>query len=164
MSIQPGAPVPDIALRHLADSGMTEIRTADLFRSGRSLLFGVPGAFTPTCSAKHLPGYIQHADAFAAQGVSRIVCVAVNDAFVMRAWGQDAKADGKVMMLADGNGDFSRAMGLDTDASAYGMGIRCRRFAMLIADGAVRYIEVEPPGEFRVSSAEHMLSRLTTEP
>lgn len=161
MSIQPGTAVPDIALKHLGEAGMTDIRTGELFKSGRSLLFGVPGAFTPTCSAKHLPGFVDQAGAFAACGVARIVCMAVNDAFVMRAWGKDAKAEDKVTMLADGNGAFSEAMGLATDASAYGMGTRCKRFAMVIEDGVVRHLEVEPPGGFRVSSAEHMLSWLT---
>jgi peroxiredoxin len=120
----------------------------------------VPGAFTPTCSAKHLPGFIEKADELKAKGVDEIVCTAVNDAFVMGAWAKNAGAGDKVTLLADGNGDFAKAVGLTMDGSKFGMGTRGQRFSMLVNDGVVEQINVEAPGEYRVSSAEHMLEQL----
>ena len=120
----------------------------------------MPGAFTPTCSAKHLPGFVERADEFAAKGVDVIACIAVNDVFVMNAWGKDQGAGGKVMMLADGNGDFSKALGLEMDASGFGMGTRGQRFALVADDGVVTTLNVEAPGAFEVSSAEYVLSQL----
>jgi peroxiredoxin len=128
---------------------------------GRTVaLFAVPGAFTPTCSAKHLPGFIEKADELAGKGVDEIVCVSVNDPFVMGAWGKSTGADGKITMLADGNGDFAKALGLTMDGSRFGMGLRSQRFSMLVKDGKVTELNVEEPGAFKVSSAEHLLSQL----
>lgn len=124
------------------------------------LLFALPGAFTPTCSAQHLPGYIAHRDALGAKGVDEVWCVSVNDAFVMHAWGKSAGAGAKVRMLADGSADLAKALGLTLDLTARGMGLRSQRFAMLIKDGVVTDLQVEAPGKFEVSKAEHMLNRL----
>lgn len=124
------------------------------------VLFSVPGAFTPTCSAKHLPGFVQNAAALRERGVDDIVCIAVNDVFVMDAWGKDQSADGKVRMLADGNGEFSTALGLDLDASGFGMGTRGQRFSLIVEDGTVTHANIEAPGAFSVSTAEHALSQL----
>ena len=121
-------------------------------------IFGLPGAFTPTCSAKHVPGYVQNSKALADKGIDTIACVSVNDAFVMGAWGKDQKSDGKVHMLADGNGDFTRALGLEFDASKFGMGKRSQRFSMIVDNGVVKSVNVEQPGAFEVSSAEYLLS------
>jgi len=136
------------------------VKTDDLFRGKKIALFALPGAFTPTCSAKHLPGYLQHADDLRNKGVDAIACVSVNDAFVMGAWGESQNADDRVMMLADGNGDFTRALGLEMDATKYGMGKRSQRFSMLVDDGVIKTLNVEEPGAFSVSSAEHMLQQL----
>jgi peroxiredoxin len=133
--------------------------TAELFGGKKVVLFSVPGAFTPTCSAKHLPGFVERADEILGKGVDTIACMAVNDVFVMNAWGKSAKAD-RILMLADGNGEFARALGLELDASGFGMGQRSQRFALIADDGVVSDLFVESPGEFRVSSAEHVLSRL----
>jgi peroxiredoxin len=124
------------------------------------VVFSVPGAFTPTCSAKHLPGFIEQAAALRARGVAKIVCLAVNDVFVMNAWGKSAGAGEDIAMAADGNGDYSRALGLELDARGHGMGMRGKRFALVIEDGIVKQVLVEAPGEFKVSSAEHVLSQL----
>jgi peroxiredoxin len=121
----------------------------------------VPGAFTPTCSAKHLPGYVANAEAILATGVHAIVCLSVNDAFVMDAWGKDQNTAGKVRMVADGNADLTRKMGLDRDASGYGMGVRSKRYSMIVEDGAVKVLNEEPPGAFEISSAEAMLKQLS---
>ena len=124
------------------------------------MLFSVPGAFTPTCSAKHLPGFVANADAIKKKGVDTIACMAVNDVFVMRAWGESGKVGDKVLMLADGNGEYARALGLELDASKFGMGTRSKRFSMIVKDGVVTQLNVEPPGEFGVSSAETALKQL----
>ncbi len=124
------------------------------------VLFAVPGAFTPTCSAKHLPGFVEKAAEIKAKGVDAIACIAVNDAFVMGAWGKSASADGKVDMLADGNGDLARAMGLELDATGGGLGKRCQRFAMIVDNGKITHLNVEAPGAFEVSSAEYVLGQL----
>ncbi len=160
MSIREGDALPDVTLTRMTANGPEQVSTGELFGKGRAVLFAVPGAFTPTCSAKHLPGFIAHADAIRAKGVDLVACVAVNDAFVMGAWGKAQGADGAVEMLADGNGEFARALGLEMDASGFGMGTRSQRFAMIIEDGVVKKLFVEAPGAFEVSSAEHVLANL----
>lgn len=135
--------------------------SSDEFFAGRKVaLFAVPGAFTPTCSANHLPGYLEKADELKAKGIDEIACVSVNDAFVMNAWAQNAGADGKVTMLADGNGDFARAVGLVMDGSKFGMGERSQRYSMIVDNGVVQELNVEAPGEFRVSAADYLLDQL----
>lgn len=156
MSIQPGDAIPAVALTLIRD-GMHPVRADTLFASRRIVLFSVPGAFTPTCSSRHLPGYVAHFADFQARGIE-VACVAVNDAYVMQAWASSQDVPAQMMMLADGNGDFARALGLELDASAYGMGLRSRRFALLAEDGIVRLLQVEAPGEFKASSAEAMLA------
>jgi peroxiredoxin len=143
----------------MGDDGPTTVGTNELFAGRKVVLFAVPGAFTPTCSARHLPGFVDQADNILAQGVDTIACMSVNDVFVMNAWGKSAGAD-RIAMLADGNGEFTRALGLEFDATAWGMGQRSQRFALIAEDGVVTELFVEPAGEFRVSSAEHVLSRL----
>ena len=160
MAINVGDAVPEMTLVKATADGPAPITTAELFGGRTVALFSVPGAFTPTCSARHLPGYVEHADSLKAKGVDEVVCVSVNDAFVMAAWGKSAHADGKVMMIADGNGDFSKALGLTFDGSAYGMGLRGQRFSMLVKDGRVAQLNIEPPGAFGVSSAEHLMAQL----
>ncbi len=132
----------------------------DLFKGKKVALFALPGAFTPTCSAKHLPGFKDKAAEFRAKGVDTIACVSVNDVFVMKAWGDDQKVASDVLMLADGNGEFTRAVGLELDASKFGMGPRSQRYSMLVDDGVVKELNVEAGGEFRVSSADYMLAQL----
>jgi peroxiredoxin len=141
-------------------NGPEPVSTDDLFRGKKVVLFSVPGAFTPTCSAKHLPGFVKNADAIKARGVDTIACMAVNDVFVMGAWGESSKAAGKVVMLADGNGEYARALGLELDATKFGMGMRGKRFSMIVEDGVVKQLNVESPGEFGVSSAETALKQL----
>lgn len=160
MSIAEGETIPAATLVRMTENGPEKVDTKEFFAGRRIALFSVPGAFTPTCSAKHLPGFIEKADAIRAKGIDEIVGTAVNDAFVMGAWGKSAGAQGKVTLLADGNGDFVKAMGLEMDGTAYGMGLRGRRFSMIVNDGRVEKLFVEAPGEFRVSSAEHMLTEL----
>jgi peroxiredoxin len=140
--------------------GIQEIGSDELFGGKKVVVFALPGAFTPTCSAKHLPGFIQKADEMRAKGVDKIACVSVNDAFVMDAWGRDQGAGDKVMMLADGNAEFSDALGLSFDASGFGMGKRSQRYAMVVEDGVVKALHVEQPGAFEVSSAEAVLNVL----
>jgi peroxiredoxin len=160
MTIAVGDSLPAATLVRMTDDGPEKVEATDFFAGRRIALFSVPGAFTPTCSAKHLPGFIDKADALKAKGIDEVVGTAVNDAFVMGAWGKSAGADGKVTLLADGNADFVKAMGLEMDGSAYGMGTRGKRFAMVVNDGKVEKLFVEAPGEFRVSSADHMLAEL----
>jgi peroxiredoxin len=160
MTLSIGDKVPSATLMTMTETGPAPVQTDEYFAGRTVALFSVPGAFTPTCSAKHLPGFIEHAEAIKARGVDEIACIAVNDAFVMGAWGKSAGADGKVTMLADGNGDFSEALGLTMDASKFGMGKRGQRFSVLIKDGVVSQLNVEEPGAFRVSSAEHLLEQL----
>ena len=140
--------------------GPNPVNVEDLTRGKKVALFGLPGAFTPTCSAKHVPGYVAKADALKAKGVDTIACMSVNDAFVMGAWARDQHTDGKVRMLADGSGDFTRALGLTLDLTARGMGVRCQRFSMLIDDGVVKTLNIEAPGKFEVSDADTMLKQL----
>ncbi len=158
MSIQVGDSLPEVVLQRIRD-GVESVDTNALFDGRKVVLFAVPGAFTPTCSEKHLPGYVQHFEEFRRKGVD-VACMAVNDPFVMQAWGQSQHVPDGLMMLADGNADFTRALGLELDASGYGMGTRSRRFALYAEDGIVRLLNVEAPGEFRVSSAEQMLAEL----
>ena len=159
MSIKVGDRIPTGTLSIMAETGPEPISSNELFGDRKVVLFAVPGAFTPTCSAKHLPGFVEHAEAILAKGVDVIACMAVNDVFVMHAWGKSAGAE-KILMLADGNGDFTRALGLELDATAFGMGRRSQRFALIVEDGTVTDLFVEGPGEFRVSSADHVLSKL----
>lgn len=160
MTISTGDPIPEATLTIMSAEGPSPVSTNALFGQGRTVLFAVPGAFTPTCSAKHLPGFVDLADELNRRGVNRIVCMAVNDVFVMDAWGNSAKVDDKITMAADGNGEFTKALGLEMDASAFGMGQRSQRFALITRNGVVEKVLVEGPGEFRVSSAEYVLSQL----
>ncbi|MDZ7628712.1 MAG: peroxiredoxin [Parvularculaceae bacterium] len=161
MTISKGDKVPAVDVTLATADGPQKINSADIFGKGTVALFAVPGAFTPTCSARHLPGYVDKAADLKARGVDKIVCVSVNDAFVMKAWGQAQNALGVVEMVADGNGDFTRALGLELDARGFGMGERSKRFAAIIKDGVVKDLFVEAPGAFDVSSADYMLSKLT---
>ena len=160
MTIAVGDTIPETTLTKVTADGPEAIATSDYFKGRRVALFSVPGAFTPTCSAKHLPGFVEKAAELKAKGIDEIACTAVNDAFVMGAWGKGAGVDGKVTMLADGNGDFAKALGLTMDGSKFGMGLRGQRFSMVVNDGKVEALHVEAPGEFRVSAAEYMLERL----
>ncbi len=160
MAIKVGDMIPAATLIKVTDAGPAPVSTADFFGGRTVALFSVPGAFTPTCSAKHLPGFINHADGIKAKGVDEIACLSVNDAFVMAAWGKSAAADDKVTMLADGSAEFTKLLGLEMDASKYGMGIRGQRFSMLVKDGKVTELNVEDPGAFAVSSAEHLMGQL----
>ncbi|HEY1614501.1 MAG TPA: peroxiredoxin [Rhizomicrobium sp.] len=160
MTIKVGDKVPSATLMQMKDGSPQPVKTDDLFGGKKVVVFALPGAFTPTCSAKHLPGFVQHAADFKAKGIDAVACVSVNDAFVMGAWGDNQNAGDKVMMLADGNGDFTHALGLEMDASRFGMGKRSQRFSMLVDDGIVKELNVEEPGAFAVSSAEHMLGQV----
>ncbi|MCG6117787.1 MAG: peroxiredoxin [Aquimonas sp.] len=158
MSIQVGDTLPEATLNLLRD-GVQAVTTADIFKGKKVVLFAVPGAYTPTCSAKHLPGYVEKFEEFQRRGIE-VACMAVNDAFVMGAWGESQNTPDGLMMLADGNGAFTQAMGLQMDATAFGMGIRSKRFALYAEDGVVKQLHVEAPGEFKVSSAEAVLAGL----
>jgi len=160
MAINVGDTIPSVTLKHLTDNGMQEVNTGDLFKGKKVVLFSLPGAFTPTCSAKHLPGFVQQADAIKAKGVQEIVCLAVNDPFVMRAWGEKNGVDGKVFLLPDGNATFTEALGLTMDGSGFGLGKRGQRFVLVAEDGKVTHLAVEQPGQFEVSSAEAVIAAL----
>ncbi len=159
MTISKGDKLPDVALVKATADGPDKVQSADYFAGKKVALFCVPGAFTPTCSAKHLPGYVEKAAELKAKGVDEIACTAVNDAFVLSAWN---KSDGSedITMLADGNAEFASALGLDADFSGFGMGKRAQRYSMIVDDGVVSEINVEEAGQFKVSSAEHMLGQL----
>ena len=157
MTIKIGDRIPSVTLHHMTGEGPAEIATETLFGGKRVAVFGLPGAFTPTCSAKHLPGFVAAAEDFKAKGVETIACVSVNDAFVMDAWGKDQSVSGKVMMIADGSAEFSRAIGLEIDLTERGFGIRSQRYSMLVDDGVVVALHVEEPGAFAVSDAETLL-------
>lgn len=158
MSIHPGDRIPEVNLTRICD-GIETVDTRTLFDGKKVVLFAVPGAFTPTCSEKHLPGFVERFEAFRKKGIE-VACMSVNDPFVMQAWGTSQQIPDGLQMLADGNGDFTRALGLEMDASAYGMGTRSKRFALYAEDGIVKQLHVEAPGEYRVSSAEHVLAEL----
>jgi peroxiredoxin len=161
MAIKVGDSVPaDVKLKEIREGAPKDVTMDEIFKGKRVVLFAVPGAFTPTCSAKHLPGFVKEAEQIRKKGVDDVVCVSVNDAFVMDAWGKASGAQGKVRMLADGNGDFARAVGLELDASGFGMGKRSQRFAIVVEDGIVRQLHVEAPREFKVSAAENVLKSL----
>ena len=160
MTIKAGDKLPSATLKTMTADGPKDVTTDSLFAGKKAILFAVPGAFTPGCSMKHVPGFVRHYDDIKAKGVDLVACVSVNDAFVMGAWEKDQKAEGKVMMLADGNGDFAKAVGLQLDGSGFGMGPRSQRYAMIVKDGKVEQLFVEGKGEFKVSSAEYVLEQL----
>jgi glutaredoxin/glutathione-dependent peroxiredoxin len=161
MTINVGDRIPSVTLKQLTSEGVKEFTTDEIFRGKRIVLIAVPGAFTPACSQRHLPGYVDKATDIKAKGIDEIACVAVNDAFVMGAWGRDQKAEGKVRMLADGSGDFTRALGLELDLSKGGLGVRSKRYSMLVDDGVVKLLNVEQqPGQVDISGAEAMLKAL----
>ena len=160
MAIQTGDAIPSVKVMQASAEGPKEVDTAALLGGGTVVLFGVPGAFTPTCSARHLPGFVQQAEALKAKGVATVACVAVNDAFVMQAWARDQGVEDKVVMLADGGAAFTKALGLEQDLTARGLGIRAQRFALLAKDGRATYVGVEEPGAFDVSSAEAVMAKL----
>lgn len=159
MTISVGDTIPSVPLVKVTPDGPDTVDSRDFFAGRRVAVFAVPGAFTPTCSAKHLPGFVENKDAILAKGVDEIACTAVNDAFVMAAWGKSAGAEG-ITMLADGNAAFAEALGLAIDASRFGMGMRSARYAMLVENNVVTQLHVEQPGEFKVSSAEHLLGEI----
>ena len=158
--IQIGDTIPSVKVTAATAEGPKEVSTADVFRGKTVVMFAVPGAFTPTCSARHLPGYLQNVDALKEKGVGEVVCLAVNDAFVMGAWARDQGVDGRLLMLADGSGAFTKALGLELDLTARGLGIRAQRFALVAEDGRVTHLAVEQPGGFEVSRAESVLAVL----
>ena len=160
MPISVGDKLPSITFATMTEGGPEQVQSDAYFAGRKVALFSVPGAFTPTCSAKHLPGFVAKADELKAKGIDEIACTAVNDPFVMGAWGKSAEVGDKVTMLADGNGDFAKAVGLEMDGSKFGLGTRGQRFSMVVNDGVVEQLNVEQPGDFKVSSAEHMLSQL----
>jgi glutaredoxin/glutathione-dependent peroxiredoxin len=159
MTIKVGDKIPDVKLVKATAEGPQQVQAADYFAGRKIALFSVPGAFTPTCSVKHLPGFVEKADELAAKGIDEIACTAVNDAFVLGAWNKAGGSD-TITMLADGNAEFAVALGLEMDASGFGMGKRGQRFSLVVNDGVVEQINVEAPGDFKVSSAEHMLEQL----
>jgi len=160
MAIKVGDKIPSVKLKTMTKDGMKEMTTDEIFGKGKVVLFALPGAFTPTCSAKHLPGFIGKAGDIRAKGVGKIACLSVNDAFVMNAWAKDQNVGESVLMLADGNADFTKAMGLEMDGSGFGMGTRSKRYALVAQDGVVKHLAVEAPGQFEVSSAEAVLKAL----
>ncbi len=160
MTIKAGDTIPSATLSVMTDDGIQKVLSEDLFKGKKVALFGLPGAFTPTCSAKHVPGYMANAEALKAKGIEAIICLSVNDAFVMGAWGKDQGVGDTIIMAGDGSAELTKAMGLELDLTARGMGIRCDRFSMIVDDGVVKTINREAPGEFRVSSAENMLGQL----
>ena len=160
MTIKAGDKMPAGTLSHMTKDGPQKVTTEQLFKGKTVVLFSVPGAFTPTCDAKHLPGFVEHADKFKAKGVDTLACMAVNDVFVMNAWGKHSNVGDKVLMLADGNADYAKALGLELNATGYGMGTRGQRFALLVKDGVATVVDIEAPGEFKVSAAEYVLNQL----
>jgi len=160
MTIQAGDRIPEGKLKVMGKDGPMNADAGELLGQGRVVLFSVPGAFTPTCDAKHLPGFIEKAAALRARGVGKLVCLAVNDVFVMNAWGKSAGVGDAIVMAADGNGEYTRALGLELDARGFGMGMRGKRFALVLENGVVKQVHVEAPGEFKVSSADYILGQL----
>ncbi len=162
MTIQAGDKMPDGNFGIMTDEGPGSLTTEELFSGKKVVLFSVPGAFTPTCSLNHLPGFVDHADAIRENGADTIACMAVNDVFVMDAWGKDRNVGDKVLMLADGNGDYAQALGLELDASGFGMGQRGQRFSIIVDDGVATQVNIEAGGEFKVSNAETALEQLSS--
>lgn len=160
MTLSTGDRLPSAPLVRVTENGPEGVESDSFFAGRKVALFAVPGAFTPTCSARHLPGFVEKADEFKSKGVDEVACTAVNDAFVLAAWAKASGVDDRVTMLADGNGTFAEALGLVMDGSKFGMGKRTQRYAMLVNDGVVEQLHVEAPGEFRVSSADYLLERL----
>ena len=160
MTIKAGDHMPEGKFKTMGEKGPQDLSTAELFDGKRVVLFSVPGAFTPTCSAKHLPGYVELADKLRAKGIDTIACMAVNDVFVMNAWGKASNVAGKVLMLADGNGEYARALGLEMDGRGFGMGMRGQRFAIVVDKGVAKQVDIEAPGQFKVSAAEAVLAQL----
>jgi peroxiredoxin len=160
MTIKVGDKLPSVTLTEATAEGPRPVTTDDFFKGKKVALFAVPGAFTPTCSAKHLPGFKQQSEDIRGKGVDVIACISVNDAFVMRAWGEDQAVGDDIVMLADGGADFSRAIGLEFDASKFGMGLRSQRYSMIVDDGVVTQLNIEQPGEFKVSAADYLLAQL----
>ena len=160
MTIKAGDKMPEGAFTRMTKDGPQKMTTEQLFAGKTVVLFSVPGAFTPTCDAKHLPGFVELADQIKAKGVDTIACTAVNDVFVMNAWGKHAKVGDKILMLADGNGEYAKALGLELNATAHGMGMRGQRFALIVKDGVATQVNVEAAGDFKVSAAEYVLGQL----
>ena len=160
MTISVGDKLPSVKMMRWGAQGPEAVMSEDIFAGKKVAFFGVPGAFTPTCSAKHVPGFVQHADALKAKGVDAIVCTSVNDVFVMNAWSKDQNCGDKVVMVADGDGEFTKAAGLELDLTGKGLGLRNQRFAMLVDDGVVKSIEIDPAGTFEKTSAEALLAKL----
>ena len=160
MTIKAGERMPQGTFKRMTKEGPKDVTTDELFKGKTVVLFSVPGAFTPTCDAKHLPGFVQLADQIHARGVDTIACMAVNDVFVMNAWGKASGVGDKIVMLADGNGAYAKALGLELDAQKFGMGTRGQRFAITVQDGVASRVDVEEPGQFKVSAAEAVLSHL----
>jgi glutaredoxin/glutathione-dependent peroxiredoxin len=160
MTINIGDTLPAGTFTRMTQDGPQKITTDELFKGKTVVLFSVPGAFTPTCDAKHLPGFVELADQFKAKGVDTLACTAVNDVFVMSAWGKSGGVGSKILMLADGNAEYAKALGLELDATGFGMGVRGQRFALIAKDGVATHVNVEAPGEFKVSAAEYVLKQL----
>jgi glutaredoxin/glutathione-dependent peroxiredoxin len=160
MAIKVGDRVPSVKVKHLTKDGMKDVTTDELFKGKKVAVFGLPGAFTRTCSGQHLPGFVQNAEALKAKGVNTIACVSVNDAFVMDAWGKSQNVGDKVMMLGDGNADLTKALGLEIDRSDVGFGLRSQRYSMLVDDSVVKQLNLDKPGAFEVSGAETLLKQL----
>jgi peroxiredoxin len=160
MTIKAGDKVPAVKLKSMTKDGIKDFTTDDIFKGKKVAIFGLPGAFTPTCSAKHLPGFVNYYEALKAKGVDTVACVSVNDAFVMDAWGKAQNVGDKVLMLADGNADFAKAMGIEMDGTGFGMGLRMKRFSMYVVDGEVKSFNLEKPGAFEVSNVETMLTQV----
>jgi len=160
MTIKAGERMPAGTLKTMTKDGPKDVSVEELLKGKKVVLFSVPGAFTPTCDAKHLPGFLQLADQLKAKGIDTIACMAVNDVFVMNAWGKASNVAGKILMLADGNGDYARALGLELDGRGFGMGMRGQRFAIVVDNGIAKHVDIEAPGQFKVSAAEAVLAQL----
>ena len=160
MAIKAGDKMPAGSFKVMSKEGPQDLTTDQLFKGKKVVLFSVPGAFTPTCDAKHLPGFVQNSQALKGKGIDTIACMAVNDVFVMNAWGKHSNVGEKIVMLADGNGTYAKALGLEMDGTGFGMGVRGQRFALIVEDGVAKKVFVEAPREFKVSAAEHVLANL----